>query len=80
MEDDEEEDEEWRKHLNKITHNDKKRKLFAERDKMMIVESGVERMFGEDRVSARYGRLEEEEDLRREEEEKRRKLEKKQRH
>jgi hypothetical protein len=46
VEDDEEEDEEWRKHLNKITHNDKKRKLFAERDKMMIVESGVERMFG----------------------------------
>jgi hypothetical protein len=35
-------------------------------DKEVIKESGIDRIFGEDRFSSRWGKLEEEEDLRRE--------------
>lgn len=54
--------------MNRILNKKKRQKLYAERDKMDIAESSARQILGEDRISTRIGREEEEADWRREEE------------
>jgi hypothetical protein len=62
-----------------LINKKKREEIYRVRDREEIVESSARQILGEDRISARYGREEEEADWRREEDEKRRKADKKKR-